>query len=531
MTDTPEVIDSQPHALPEQTKLVSWDDDDTPYQMPPFSGRNILVFSDGTGQAGGLQVDEFRSNVYKLFRATRCGPDTTIDPDLQLAFYDPGLGSKLAGDDIKVPFMRRIYNGLSSATGLGITHNLADCYVALMHLWRPGDRIFLFGFSRGAYTVRCLAGVLGLCGIPTKMSDGTPLLRNPDDLKRIAREAVKRVYRHGSGAADTDNEHVTERTKSLKEQRLALGAQFRNRYGSVGPNGSNVVPHFIGVWDTVAAIGVSSSVAPWLWTGAGIGLAGISAAASWLLAGFYGADFLLTWVETMVGVGALGLALYNLLRLKVSFDVPGFKWWQTIHLTNLKMKFFDRHLSPFVRYARHALALDEMREDFDRVPWANDGEPPNREIEEGAYLRQLWFSGNHSDIGGSYPENESRLSDLSLKWMAHEAKKAGLVVNKDLLQTYGRHDGQQHDECRVGISFLFFWTLKWRVKARKVVPKATYHPSVMQRFREASVLIYDQERRYRPDLLAEHVDFKAVYVAEKTAAGHAAAEAADVDRA
>jgi hypothetical protein len=124
--------------------------------------------------------------------------------------------------------MRRIYNGLSSGTGLGITHNLVDCYVALMHLWRPGDRIFLFGFSRGAYTVRCLAGILGLCGIPTTMSDGTSLLRNPYDLKRIAKEAVKRVYRHGSGAADTDNEHVTDRTKSLKEQRLALGAQFRN---------------------------------------------------------------------------------------------------------------------------------------------------------------------------------------------------------------------------------------------------------------------------------------------------------------
>ena len=137
MTDAPEVIDSkQPHALPEEAMPISWDDDNTPYQMPAFSGRNILVFSDGTGQAGGLQVDEFRSNVYKLFRATRCGPDTTIDPDLQLAFYDPGLGSKLAGDDIKVPFMRRIYNGLSSGTGLGITHNLVDCYVALMHLWR-----------------------------------------------------------------------------------------------------------------------------------------------------------------------------------------------------------------------------------------------------------------------------------------------------------------------------------------------------------------------------------------------------------
>ena len=76
-------------------------DDTTPFKMPPFSGRNILIFSDGTGQAGGLLPDEARSNVYKLFRATRCGPDTRIDPDMQLAFYDPGLGSKSGADEIK----------------------------------------------------------------------------------------------------------------------------------------------------------------------------------------------------------------------------------------------------------------------------------------------------------------------------------------------------------------------------------------------------------------------------------------------
>jgi uncharacterized protein (DUF2235 family) len=45
-------------------------------------------------------------------------------------------------------------------TGLGITANMIDCYAALIRLWQLGDRIFLFGFSRGAYTVRCLAGVI-----------------------------------------------------------------------------------------------------------------------------------------------------------------------------------------------------------------------------------------------------------------------------------------------------------------------------------------------------------------------------------
>ena len=55
--------------------------------------KNILIFSDGTGQAGGISFDERRSNIYKLYRATRVGPDSTINPAEQVAYYDAGLGS------------------------------------------------------------------------------------------------------------------------------------------------------------------------------------------------------------------------------------------------------------------------------------------------------------------------------------------------------------------------------------------------------------------------------------------------------
>lgn len=50
---------------------------------------NIVIFSDGTGQRGGLMFDERRSNIYKLFRATRCGPDSSVDPAEQLTFLRP----------------------------------------------------------------------------------------------------------------------------------------------------------------------------------------------------------------------------------------------------------------------------------------------------------------------------------------------------------------------------------------------------------------------------------------------------------
>ena len=138
-----------------------------------WMAKNILIFSDGTGQAGGYMPDEARTNVYKLFRATRVCPDTCIDPKLQIAFYDGGLGSRASGEGIKIKWWRRLYNLLGKVTGLGITQNIIDCYAAIIRVWQPGDRIYLFGFSRGAYTVRCVAGVLKYCGVPTAVRTAT----------------------------------------------------------------------------------------------------------------------------------------------------------------------------------------------------------------------------------------------------------------------------------------------------------------------------------------------------------------------
>src|SRR5260370_22200390 len=115
--------------------------------------RNIVILSDGTGQRGGLLFDERRSNIYKLYRATRCGPDSSINPAEQLTFYDPGLGTLPGGLGLLGAMWRRIYNLVSQATGLGITANIIDCYAVVIRMWQPGDRIFLFGFSRAAYTV------------------------------------------------------------------------------------------------------------------------------------------------------------------------------------------------------------------------------------------------------------------------------------------------------------------------------------------------------------------------------------------
>ncbi len=55
--------------------------------------KNIAVFSDGTGQDGGVRPEQRMSNVFNLYRAARPGPDNSVDARQQVAFYDPGLGT------------------------------------------------------------------------------------------------------------------------------------------------------------------------------------------------------------------------------------------------------------------------------------------------------------------------------------------------------------------------------------------------------------------------------------------------------
>jgi hypothetical protein len=94
--------------------------------------------------------------------------------------------------------------------------------------------------------------------------------------------------------------------------------------------------------------------------------------------------------------------------------------------------------------------------------------------------------------------------------MSLEAKRAGLLINESLLTLFGRASGPQHDECRAGISILGM-RFKWREKPRKIVDNATVHWSVYERTKLPHVLIYDEEKPYRPVLLSQHKDFAALY--------------------
>ena len=82
------------------------------------------------------------------------------------------------------------------------------------------------------------------------------------------------------------------------------------------------------------------------------------------------------------------------------------------------------------------------------MPWGDQKTVRETAPEEPDWLQQFWFAGDHADVGGSYIENESRLSDISLLWMLQEAQRIpnGLKADITVLQLYPSPDGMQHDE-------------------------------------------------------------------------------------
>jgi hypothetical protein len=471
--------------------------------------KNIIIFSDGTGQAGGINFDEARTNVYQLYRACRVGPDSPIDPSEQAAFYDPGLGSAADGSQFKIGWMRWIYNLLSMATGLGITNNIIDCYAAIIRLYEDGDRIFLIGFSRGAYTVRSLAGVISYCGIPRHLPDNTPLQLDPNGSRALAEHAVKDVYQFCSSY---NRSEIGSYLTFMMQTRDAIAAKFRSEHGSSTTKGgveqANVFPYFIGVFDTVAALGnkwlgpvlvVAVLTFPFALNHLGAALDPILPAAG--------------GIARDLGYFSVLLATLIYLKnyLKIAPSLPGYGFLNrlaTLHLTRSKHKFYDTTLNVNVGYAKHAISIDEDRADFARVGWTPTAEKQDkRDDNDNLYFEQVWFPGVHADVGGGYLENEARLSDGALNWMIAAASiiPDGLKHDGSVLGPWPNSSGPQHDE-QAG-SF-FKKGLRKLPTDETGVSRSPMHKSVYQRFENGTVLIFNQMGLYRPINLETHVDFK-----------------------
>ena len=141
--------------------------------------KNIVICSDGTGNSA---IKDRGTNVFKLYEAVDFNGHLN-NPMLtpQIAFYDDGVGTETF-KPLKL---------LGGAFGWGLSRNVRNLYAALVRSYDPGDKIFLFGFSRGAFTVRTLGGFITACGILNRSRYPTDA-----DLVKTVEEAYE-VYQIG----------------------------------------------------------------------------------------------------------------------------------------------------------------------------------------------------------------------------------------------------------------------------------------------------------------------------------------------
>lgn len=347
---------------------------------------DIVVCCDGTWNTpddmdGGLPSP---TNVCKIYNAL----DVAEQPDRELIYYHSGVGTEGG-------LLNKVSGG---GLGVGLTRNVKSAYKWLAVNYREGDRIWIFGFSRGAFTARCIAGMVTRYGLLN--------LRDRDIPAKTAWERVDAVY---------------EKYRAGDKTHLPAVAYCNN-------NGVTQV-HFLGVWDTVGSLGIPDDV-----------------------------------------------AFLNLL------DNPG------------HYEFHDTDLNDDVLNARHALALDEMRQSFIPTLWTN--------IEGRPHVKQVWFSGVHSDVGGGY--SQTGLSDSALKWMMDEARELGLRFHDVEAQLRCNPLGFLHNSCN-GV-FKMLPTRPRNVPAISdgSVARGDVHQSVLDRVR-GCVLTQSKYRRHRQVTSAEPV--------------------------
>ena len=292
--------------------------------------KKIYVCCDGTGNefdADPPQREDTdgNSNVVKLYTALDLSP-------ARIAYYHPGVGTM--GDPSKKGVARQWSKIKGLAFGWGFEDNVLDAYRYLMQHYNFGDQVYIFGFSRGAYTARALAGFLHGYGLLCRGNEG-----------------------HILYAWDLYTAKLkTQRSKSDPAQTLETDFAFRDTFSH-----ADFMMHFVGLWDTVSSVG---------------------------------------WITTP-------------LRL--------------LHLAQ----------NPSIITGRHAISIDERRCFYHdnlwgdavkiQVPPCLRGTARGKELDRDQDLAQVWFPGVHSDVGGSYGQYSSGLSNGSLEWMMDQAVAAGAV--------------------------------------------------------------------------------------------------------
>lgn len=172
--------------------------------------KNIVICCDGTNN----HFDGYHTNVIRTYKVARRSPT-------QLTYYDPGVGT-MPEPWHKTQLDKRLsmLNGL--ICGGGLFDNISDAYKFLVANYEAGDKVFFFGFSRGAYTARAVAALLHSVG-----------LLHPDT--ECLMPYVLRYWQSDFGLNSPGGQTC---------------AEFKATLARPCPT------HFIGVWDTVSSVGV-----------------------------------------------------------------------------------------------------------------------------------------------------------------------------------------------------------------------------------------------------------------------------------
>lgn len=332
---------------------------DTPL-TPPMRGKKIVIFADGTGNSFATQ----ESNVWRLYAALDKTEKTGLTPEeLQLARYIPGVGTS----------SNRILRVIDGATGIGVPSNVRKLYLFLCWNWMPGDEIHLFGFSRGAFTVRTLAGMLRFQGLMPLMIGGRAV--TDAEMRRNVQRAWER-YRTQTAPLWKDGLQMApwigglrwlrDRSITLKRRMLrqpthddlltGRDPSLRPALGEANEAGGQVAVRYMAVFDTVEAYGFPFEFLRTVW--------------SWCV-----------WPIT----------------------------------------FRNRVCARIVARADQVLALDDERLTFHplRFDQRHAGTPAAPTV-----IRERWFSGMHSDVGGGYPDDAVAMDPLL--WVLTAAEAQGL---------------------------------------------------------------------------------------------------------
>lgn len=197
--------------------------------------KNIVICCDGTGN----EISENISNVLKLYRCLRKTDKTTPH---QVVFYDPGVGT-LARPNPWLKLRQDFIAILGLATGYGLDDKVIQSYLFLARNYQEGDQIYLFGFSRGAYTVRVLAGLIHKIGLVSP---------EQSNLAGSGLTAYKQFSSDGRPVAGPDFQQLTDAGAAeapLPLTRADQAAQFARILSTRWPT-----VRFVGVWDTVASV-------------------------------------------------------------------------------------------------------------------------------------------------------------------------------------------------------------------------------------------------------------------------------------